>query len=183
MLQGALGQKLLEQPSSRRGLLREFQSGPGVSIHDCHNVDPRNLTNLGWVAALDPRLQRGAKSPRSTASSCTWFRPSLDCRKPAKWRAWRQLRNQLLERADVGGSVVVSWGASRAHSLSNRPFPQVQARTRGSPRRVAVLALGTVHRTLAMHVPAVTRSRGCSASKGESLVPRPLHQRGPASYL
>ena len=91
------------------------------------NQQPRFLkSRLPWtVAAVDPRLERGDASPRSTASSCAWFRPSLHCCKPAKWRAWLQLRNQMLERAGEDGSVVMSWGASRAHSLSNWPFPQV----------------------------------------------------------
>ena len=67
-------------------------------------------SRLPWTAAVvDPRLQRGDASPRSTASSCAWFRPSLHCCKPAKWRAWLQLRNQMLERAGDIGSVVVSW--------------------------------------------------------------------------
>ena len=57
----------------------------------------------------------------------------------------------VLERAGEDGSVVVSWGASRAHSLSNRPFPQVTRPIPGvTPAGLRYSALGAVHRTLAM---------------------------------
>ena len=131
------------------------------------NQQPRfSKSRLPWTAAaVDPRLQRGDASPRSTASSCAWFRPSLGCRKPAKWRAWRQLRNQMLERPDIGGSVVVSWGVSYTRSLSNQPFPQVTRPVPGvHPAGLRYLALGTRQRTLARHNP-VTRLAGTRQDK------------------
>ena len=88
----------------------------------------------------------------------------------------------VLERAGEDGSVVVSWGASRAHSLSNRPFPQVTRPVPGvSPAGLRYSALGTVHRTLAMLNPRL-QGRVCSARQARSLVLWPLHQKGPVLY-
>ena len=85
----------------------------------------------------------------------------------------------LLECPDVGGSVVVSWGASRARSLSNQPFPQVTRPVPGvSPAGLRYSALGTRQGTLARHNP-VTRSAGTRQDKPHHWCRGPYIQWGP----
>ena len=163
MQQGALDKNTQNNLPHVAVSLARSSPGPRVSIPVSASPNPRILNNLGRLLRSISDGNVEMPSPRSTASSCAWFRPSRHCRKPAKWRAWLQLRNQMLERAGEDGSVVVSWGASRAHSLSNRPFPQITRPVPGvSPAGLRYSALGTVHRTLAMLNPRL-QGRVCSA--------------------
>ena len=92
----------------------------------------------------------------------------------------------MLERAGEDGSVVVSWGASRAHSLSNRPFPQVTRPVPGvtpAGLRYSALTQCTGRWRCSIRDYKVAGVRQDKRTRERSLVLRPLHQKGPVLYL
>ena len=128
--------------------LARSSPGPRVSIPESAASNPRIPNNLGrllfWIADCSVVLRRhGPPLLPTPGSGLVLAVAGLRSGNPgssSETNCWS---------AQVDGGSVDGQDASCVLSLSNRPFPQDSARTRGDPAGLRYSALGAVHRTLA----------------------------------